>query len=80
LSPAHFSRAFKETIGRAPHRYLLTMRLEKARRLLEKRDVSLSDVAQRTGFSDQAHLTRLFKREFGTTPGSVLRARIKASN
>lgn len=80
LSPAHFSRAFKETIGRAPHRYLLTMRLAKARRLLETPDVTLSEVAQRTGFSDQAHLTRLFKREFGTTPGSVLRGRLKASN
>jgi len=54
------------------------MRLEKARRLLETPDVALADVAQRTGFSDQAHLTRLFKREFGTTPGSILRSRLKA--
>jgi len=75
LSPAHFSRAFKETTGRAPHRYLLTLRLEKARRLLEAPDAVLSEVAQRTGFADQAHLTRLFKREFGITPGAVIKAR-----
>jgi AraC family transcriptional regulator len=75
LSPAHFARAFRESTGRAPHRYLLTMRLAQARRLLDTPDAMLSDVAQRTGFADQAHFTRLFKREFGTTPGAVLRAK-----
>lgn len=74
LSPAHFARAFKETLGRAPHQYLLALRLERARRLIETSSVSLSDIAQRTGFADQAHLTRLFKREFGTTPGALVRA------
>jgi AraC family transcriptional regulator len=75
LSPAHFARAFRESTGRAPHRYLLTLRLEQARRLLDTPDAMLSDVAQRTGFADQAHLTRLFKREFGMTPGAVVRGR-----
>jgi AraC family transcriptional regulator len=73
LSPAHFARAFKETLGRAPHQYLLAQRLERARRLLETAHTSLSDIAQRTGFADQAHFTRLFKRAFGTTPGALLR-------
>lgn len=75
LSPAHFARVFKETMGVAPHRYLLTLRLEHARRLLDVPDAILSGVAQRTGFADQAHLTRLFKREFGVTPGALLRSR-----
>jgi AraC family transcriptional regulator len=75
LSPAHFARAFKETTGQAPHRYLLTLRLEWARRLLDAPNPVLSEIAQRTGFSDQSHFTRLFKREFGTTPGAVLRNR-----
>jgi AraC family transcriptional regulator len=75
LSPAHFARAFKETLGRAPHQYLLELRLERARRLLETAGASLSDIAQRTGFADQAHFTRLFKRAFGTTPGSLARTR-----
>lgn len=74
LSPAHFARAFKESLGRAPHQYLLALRLERARRLLEATGGSLSDIAQRTGFADQAHLTRLFKRAFGTTPGALVRA------
>jgi len=75
LSPAHFARAFKETMGSAPHRYLLTLRLGQARRLLDTPDANLSDVAQRTGFADQAHFTRLFKREFGVTPGALLKSR-----
>jgi AraC family transcriptional regulator len=75
LSPAHFARAFKETTGRAPHRYLLTLRLEWARRLLDVANPVLSEIALRTGFSDQSHFTRLFKREFGITPGAVLRNR-----
>ena len=74
LSPAHFARAFKETMGRAPHQYLLAQRLERARQLLETTEASLADIAQRAGFADQAHFTRLFKRAFGTTPGALVRA------
>ena len=73
LSPAHFARAFKETMGRAPHQYLLALRLARARRLLETTQATLSDIAQRAGFADQAHFTRLFKRAFGITPGALLR-------
>jgi len=75
LSVAHFARSFKETMGRAPHQYLLALRLERARRLLETTEASLSDIAQRAGFADQAHFTRLFKRAFGTTPGALVRTR-----
>ena len=75
LSAAHFARAFRETMGRAPHQYLLALRLERARRLLETTEASLSDIAQRAGFADQAHFTRLFKRAFGTTPGALVRTR-----
>ena len=74
LSLAHFARAFKASTGRAPHQHLMALRLERARRLLEAPGAVLSDVAARAGFSDQAHLTRLFKRAFGTTPGAFVRA------
>jgi AraC family transcriptional regulator len=75
LSPAHFARAFKESIGRAPHQHLMSLRLDRARRLLDTPDVVLSDVALRTGFADQAHFTRFFKRRFGVTPGALQRMR-----
>ena len=75
LSPMHFARAFRETTGHAPHRYLLALRLQRARLLLGEPGATISDVALRTGFTDQAHLTRLFRREFGVTPGTYQRAR-----
>lgn len=75
LSPAHFARAFKETMGIAPHQYLLHLRLERARRMLDAEDAVLADVALRAGFADQAHFTRFFKRAYGVTPGTVLRSR-----
>lgn len=79
LSPAHFARAFKESTGHAPHQYLMSIRLERARGLLDAPDVSLSDVAFRAGFADQAHFTRFFRRRFGITPGALLRARWSAA-
>jgi AraC family transcriptional regulator len=78
LSPAHFARAFKETFGRPPHQFILARRLERARALLDVPNARLSEVAAAVGFADQAHLTRLFRREFGLTPGAVLRQRGQA--
>jgi AraC family transcriptional regulator len=52
----------------------MALRLERARRLLERPGAALSDVAVRAGFADQAHFTRLFKREFGVTPGAFVRS------
>ena len=75
LSPAHFARAFTRSVGRPPHQHLLALRLERARALLVAADARLSDVALRTGFADQAHFTRQFRRAFGVTPGAVLRTR-----
>jgi AraC family transcriptional regulator len=79
LSPAHFARAFRESFGLPPHRYLLHLRLERARRMLDVENAVLADVAQRAGFADQAHFTRFFKREYGVTPGIVLRSRRRMS-
>lgn len=79
MSPAHFARAFKQTLGEPPHRFLLTQRLDRARRLLERPDTQLSDVALRSGFADQAHFTRHFKRRFGITPGALTRSRRSGS-
>ena len=77
LSPAHFAHAFKRSLGAPPHRYLMRVRLERARRMLVEPGARLSDVALRAGFADQAHFTRLFKRHFGITPGALLRTGVK---
>ena len=67
-SPFHLVRAFTAQTGIPPHAFLLQIRLDKARELLA-RPLRLADIATETGFADQSHLTRLFKRRFGVTPG-----------
>ncbi|MCC7410577.1 MAG: helix-turn-helix transcriptional regulator [Gammaproteobacteria bacterium] len=63
---------FKTATGLPPHQYLLARRLEIARRMLAD-DLPVSTVAAATGFTDQSHLTRHFKRLFGITPGAYQR-------
>lgn len=63
-----FTRYFRRTIGVAPYAYVMERRLERARRLLGETAMPIKEVAAACGFSDQAHLTRLFSRRFHTTP------------
>jgi AraC family transcriptional regulator len=67
-SPAHFSRSFKLAFGETPHAYVMRRRLERACYLMMTSSASLSQIAQSTGFSDQAHLCRLFKKVVGQSP------------
>jgi AraC family transcriptional regulator len=69
LSPYHFSRSFKETVGVGPQRYVMQRRLERAKTLIRRTNQPLADIAQQVGFSDQSHLTSIFRRETGETPG-----------
>ncbi|MEU1084232.1 AraC family transcriptional regulator [Streptomyces sp. NPDC005908] len=66
--PAHLVRAFSGAYGIAPHQYLMSRRVGRARRLLLD-GRSPGAVAADTGFYDQAHLTRHFRRLVGVTPG-----------
>lgn len=66
--PAHLVRAFSAAYGIAPHRYLNARRVDRARRLLLA-GRGPAEVAAVTGFHDQAHLTRHFKRLVGVPPG-----------
>lgn len=70
LSLSHFSRAFRQSMGVAPHRWLLNRRVELAKDLLRDRKSSLSEVAMRCGFADQSHFTRVFTRWAGVSPGA----------
>ena len=74
LSVSHFSRAFRRTMGAAPHNWLLTHRIAVAKEKLRDRRLSLSDVALACGFADQSHLTRVFTRIVGVSPGAWRRA------
>lgn len=73
LSPAHFAREFKRAMRETPHAFVTRRRLERAQQLLLV-GRSISEVASECGFCDQAHLSRLFKQRFGTTPGSFIKS------
>lgn len=68
ISPFHFLRLFSDQVGIAPHAYLIQARIEQAKQQLSG-GARLADVAAECGFSDQAHLTRLYKKQYGITPG-----------
>lgn len=68
FSPSHFVRQFKQSVGLTPHKYVIQQRVEKAKRLLKKPDLSIARLALDCGFSNQSHLSREFKKYTGTTP------------
>lgn len=70
LSVSHFSRAFRKTTGLSPHAWLLEVRVETAKSMLQRRDVSLSTTARACGFADQSHFSRVFARHVGLSPGA----------
>jgi AraC family transcriptional regulator len=74
-SEAHFSRSFKRTFGESPHAFVIRRRLELAARYMLQTDASLSDIALRCGFTDQAHLCKHFRQSTGQTPAAWRRAR-----
>ncbi|NTG47988.1 helix-turn-helix transcriptional regulator [Agrobacterium rhizogenes] len=76
LSQSHFSHAFKASTGLPPHQWQTRARLERAKQLLLKGDTPLTNVAVETGFADQAHFTRVFRKNVGTTPASWKRSQI----
>jgi len=69
LSPYHFSRSFKQAVGIGPQRFVIQRRLERAKTLLRRTRNPLALIALQVGFADQSHLTTVFHRETGVTPG-----------
>jgi AraC family transcriptional regulator len=73
-SEAHFSRSFKRTFGESPHSFVVRRRVELAAQYMLTTDASLSDIALRCGFTDQAHLCKHFRQAAGETPAAWRRA------
>ena len=70
LSPNYFARAFKQSVGTPPHRWLLLQRVLRSKSLLRDADRPLSEIASACGFADQSHFTRVFTSVVGTSPGA----------
>lgn len=68
ISPYYFSRLFKQSIGVTPHQYVTQCRIEKAKQLLKRRDLSITYISQQVGFHDQSHFSKTFCKIVGVTP------------
>lgn len=68
LSPAHFSRLFRQVIGQSPMQFLLQQRLAHARHLLRETDLSIGEIAGQLGYRDLFFFSRQFTQKEGVTP------------
>jgi AraC-like DNA-binding protein len=73
MSAFQLIRVFHRVLGVTPYAYLVQLRVNRARDLLHQ-GVNVSEVAYSCGFSDQSHLTRVFKKAVGVPPGTYRRA------
>lgn len=69
LSRFHFARRFRRSTGSSPHEFVLRQRVDQVKIMLTRTSIPLLDIAVRCGFADQSHLTRVFRKHVGTTPG-----------
>ncbi|KQT44562.1 transcriptional regulator [Aureimonas sp. Leaf454] len=70
LTPSYFARAFRQTVGMSPHRFLTDLRLQEAKCYLLGSTLSLADIALLCGFGDQSYFTRVFTSTVGSSPGA----------
>ncbi|GCE28926.1 AraC family transcriptional regulator [Dictyobacter alpinus] len=73
MSPYHFARIFKQSVGVSPHQYIIQYRVEEAKRLLMTKTFPFREVAYRVGFGNQSHFNRHFKRLTGASPTLFLK-------
>ncbi|MBD8880825.1 helix-turn-helix transcriptional regulator [Rhodanobacter sp. 7MK24] len=70
LSKSHFGKAFRRSVGMPPHRWIVMQRLERAQQLLRDASRSLAAVAAECGFCDQSHMSHVFLKTLGLSPGA----------
>jgi AraC family transcriptional regulator len=72
LSPSHFGRAFKASMGVTPHRWIVQRRIQLAQRLMRESGKSIVIASQMAGFANQSHFTKAFRAIVGATPRTWL--------
>jgi AraC family transcriptional regulator len=68
LSPFHFARSFRQSVGATPHQYILQKRVQRAKELLLRPEWSIEQVASATGFAGASQFSRVFRQSAGATP------------
>ena len=71
-SQFHFSRAFTRLVGMSPYRYVVHLRLQRAVEMIRDGKFGLAEIAAKTGFADQSHLTRWVRRVHGVSPTQIV--------
>jgi AraC-like DNA-binding protein len=74
LHPTSFCRAFKQSTGIPPHRYLLVHRTNQAKKMMENQNLTLTQIALECGFSSSSQFSAVFKRIVGVPPRAFRRA------
>lgn len=72
-SPSQFIRAFRNVYGETPHTFLVRQRLRRARELLHASPLAINEIAIASGFENASAFSRLFRRRFGITAGTLRR-------
>jgi AraC family transcriptional regulator len=68
MSPHYFCELFKQSTGISPYQYSLRCRMDRAKEFLRSPQFTVRQVAEATGFADQSHFTKVFRRMVGVTP------------
>ncbi len=72
LSPFYISKIFKSEMGESPIHYLIRVRMEKAKAILESGvPLSIGEIAERVGYEDAYHFSKLFKKAYGVSPSKM---------
>ncbi len=72
LSPYHFGRLFKQTVGRSPYQFILQLKIDCAKKLIKKNSGPISEIAYQLNFSDQSHFSNAFRKATGISPRQYL--------
>ncbi len=68
ISPEYLGRIFKSGTGQSPMSFLISIRLEKAKELLEKEELTVAQISRQIGYNDAYHFSKLFKKHFSISP------------
>lgn len=72
LSPYHFGRLFKQTVGKSPYQFILQLKIDCAKKLIKQNNGPISEIAYQLNFSDQSHFSNAFRKATGISPRQYL--------